>query len=158
MTYSNPIIDKMNATVGIAIAILTYIFGESWWLFAAFLFMNVCDWITGWYKSRILRKETSEKGWKGVAKKFLYWVIIAMSFVMSAVFIEVGEIIGIDLHITTIFGWFVLASLFVNEIRSIIENLVEAGIYVPAVLKKGLEVADDILESIDGEDEKEDEG
>ena len=40
---------------------------------------------------------------------------------------------------------FVLASLLVNEIRSICENFVEAGYHVPVILIKGLEVADKIV-------------
>ena len=50
-----------------------------------------------------------------------------------------------DLGVTTLLGWFVLASLAINEIRSILENLVEAGFNVPNVLINGLEVADKII-------------
>lgn len=154
------VIDKFNATVGLAVAIMTYIFGDNWFLFAAFLFLNVCDEITGWYKAYVNKKENSETGWRGVLRKFFYWVMIALSFLMSAVFIELGATIGINLHITTLFGWFVLASLFINEIRSIIENLVEAKIYVPPILTKGLKVADELLKEaekkIDPEDDQND--
>ncbi len=46
-----------------------------------------------------------------------------------------------------------LASLLINEIRSIIENFVEAGYNVPYVLVKGLEVADRVVnEEKDSED------
>ena len=69
----------------------------------------------------------------------------------STAFVEIGNTIGIDLKITTLLGWFVLASLLVNEIRSIIENFVEAGFNVPIVLTKGLEVAD---KAINQEQEK----
>lgn len=48
-------------------------------------------------------------------------------------------------------GFFVLASLLVNEIRSICENLVEMGVDVPKILIKGLEVADKAINK-DGED------
>ena len=54
-------------------------------------------------------------------------------------------VLGIDLHITTALGYFVLASLSINEMRSIVENLVEAGYDVPKILTKGLEVADNII-------------
>ena len=53
--------------------------------------------------------------------------------------------LGIDFHVTTLLGWFVLASLCINEVRSIIENLVQCGYSVPSVLTKGLEVADKIV-------------
>lgn len=136
------VIDTYNAVVGGIVAVLTYIFGEHWILFALFLAFNLADWITGWMKSRIAHKENSKAGWKGVLKKLGYWIMIAVAFGASAVFVEIGKTIGVDLGITTLLGWFVLASLLVNEIRSICENFVEAGYNVPQILIRGLEVAD----------------
>lgn len=71
--------------------------------------------------------------------------MILVAFAMSTLFIEIGTVINIDLGVTTLLGWFVLASLAINEIRSILENLVEAGFNVPNVLINGLEVADKII-------------
>ena len=90
-------------------------------------------------------KENSVKGWRGVLKKLGYWLMIMVAFGASAIFIEIGKTIGIDLGITTLLGWFVLASLLINEIRSILENFVEAGFNVPMILIKGLEVADKVV-------------
>lgn len=139
------LIDTYNAVVGGTVAILTYVLGEHWILFAAFLGLNVIDWVTGWMKSKMANKENSMKGWKGVLKKLGYWMMILVAFVSSAVFIEIGKTIGVDLGVTTLLGWFVLASLLVNEIRSIVENFVEAGFNVPVILVKGLEVADKVV-------------
>ncbi len=136
------IIDTYNAIVGGTVALLSYIFGEHWILFALFLAFNVIDWITGWMKSRINKKENSVAGWKGALKKLGYWLMIGVAFGASVVFIEIGKVLSIDLQITVLLGWFVLASLLVNEIRSICENFVEAGFNVPKILTKGLEVAD----------------
>ena len=136
------VIDTYNAIVGGVVAVLSYIFGEHWILFALFLAFNIADWLTGWMKSRMNHKESSSAGWKGVLKKMGYWLMIAVAFGASAVFVEIGAVLKIDLQITVLLGWFVLASLLVNEIRSICENFVEAGFNVPAVLVKGLEVAD----------------
>ena len=136
------VMDTYNAIVGSIVAVLSYIFGEHWILFALFLAFNLADWITGWMKSRIAHKENSKAGWKGVLKKLGYWIMIAVAFGASAVFVEIGKTIGVDLGITTLLGWFVLASLLVNEIRSICENFVEAGYNVPQILIRGLEVAD----------------
>ena len=143
--YADKIIDTYNVVVGTIVAVLSYIFGEHWWLFLAFALLNVADWLTGWMKSRLLKKENSVAGWKGVLKKLGYWIMIMVAFGASAVFIEIGKVIGIDLGITTLLGWFVLASLLINEIRSICENFVEAGFNVPQILVKGLEVADKIV-------------
>lgn len=139
------IIDGYNAVVGTVIAVLSYVLGEHWFLFVMFLFLNVVDWITGWMKSRMAGKENSMKGWKGVLKKLGYWLMIMVAFGASAVFIEIGTVIGVDLGITTLLGWFVLSSLLINEIRSILENFVEAGYNVPMILIKGLEVADKVV-------------
>lgn len=146
--------DTYNAFIGTIIAVLTMVLGEHWYIFAAFLLLNIIDWLTGWMKSRINGVENSTAGWKGVLKKIGYWLMIAVAFAIAAALIEVGEVIGIDLGITTLLGWFVLASLIVNEARSIVENFVEAGYDVPKVLTTGLQVAD---EKLNGSDEKEEE-
>ena len=145
MRYADAIIDGYNAIVGAIVAVLSYILGEHWILFVAFLLLNVADWITGWMKSRMAGKENSVKGWEGVLKKLGYWLMIMVAFGASAIFIEIGKAIGVDLGITTMLGWFVLASLLINEIRSILENFVEAGFNVPMILVKGLEVADKVV-------------
>lgn len=142
MNYANAIIDGYNAIAGAVVAVLSYILGEHWLLFVAFLLLNVVDWFTGWMKSRINKKENSVKGWQGILKKLGYWIMIMVAFGASAVFVEIGKAIGINLGITTLLGWFVLASLLINEIRSIVENFAEAGFNVPYILIKGLEVAD----------------
>lgn len=151
MNYANPIINGYNAIVGTVVAVLSYVLGEHWVLFAAFLLLNIADWITGWMKSRMSGKENSLKGWQGVLKKLGYWIMIMVAFGASAVFIEIGVAIGIDLGITTLLGWFVLASLLINEIRSICENFVEAGFNVPNILVKGLEVADKVINTDSGD-------
>lgn len=136
------VLDTYNAIIGAVIAVLSYIFGEHWLLFALFLVFNLVDWLTGWAKSRLAHKESSSAGWKGVLKKLGYWLMIAVAFGASAVFVEIGSTLGINLEITVLLGWFVLASLIVNELRSILENFVEMGYNVPRILTKGLEVAD----------------
>lgn len=145
MTYAESFIDGYNAVTGAVIAVLSYVLGEHWFLFVAFILLNVADWITGWMKSRLAGKENSAKGWQGVLKKLGYWLMVLVAFGAGAVFIEIGDSIGVDLGVTTLLGWFVLASLIINEIRSILENFVEAGFKVPAILVSGLKVADKIV-------------
>lgn len=138
-------IDTYNAIVGAIVTFLTCVFGVHWYLFVLFLALNIADWLTGWMKSKINKKENSVKGWQGVLKKLGYWIMIFLAFGISAGLIEIGTVIGIDLQITTLLGWFVLASLLVNEARSIVENFVEAGYNVPAILTNGLEIADKLI-------------
>lgn len=143
-----PIIDKFNAACGLVVTILSYVLGEHWILFVAFLWLNIADYVSGCLKAHINKTTNSKKGTSGAVKKLGYWVMIMVSFGMSGIFIEIGETIGVNLAITTLFGWFVLATLIINELRSIVENFVEAGYKVPVILTKGLEVANHV---IDGE-------
>ena len=61
MNYAEPFIDGYNAVVGTIVAVLSYILGEHWVLFVAFLLLNVADWLTGWMKSRIAGKAGRER-------------------------------------------------------------------------------------------------
>lgn len=146
--------DTYNAIAGSIIAVFSMVFGEHWILFAIFLLFNIVDWLTGWLKARILNKENSKNGWLGVLKKLGYWLMILVAFLASSVFVEIGNTIGVDLAVTTLLGYFVIASLLVNELRSIIENFVEAGFNVPKILIEGLEVANKVINQEEGEQEE----
>lgn len=140
------VLDLYNIIVGGIVTLMTAIFGSHWYIFAAFLILNVFDWITGWYKSRKLQKESSAAGLVGIVKKLGYWIIIAVAFMMAEVFIALGrDLLKVDLMFLTLIGWFTIACLLVNEIRSVLENLVECGYNVPSVLTKGLAVTEKLL-------------
>ena len=140
------VIDTYNVIVGAAVTLLSALFGTFWYLFAAYLFLNVLDWLTGWYKSRKLKRESSAVGLMGIIKKLGYWVIIVVAFLVSWVFVHMGnDILHIDLAFLEMIGWFTLACLMVNEVRSIIENLVECGYNVPQVLISGLAVTERLI-------------
>ena len=108
---------------------------------------GIIDTLTGWIKSRIDNKENSMAGLKGIMKKLVQWILVLLAFVIPVCFKELGAVINIDLSILAFLGWYVLASLIINEYRSILENLVEAGCDVPQVLVKGLEVASKKIEN-----------
>lgn len=140
------VINTYNAAVGAAVTLLTAVFGIYWYIFAAYLIFNIFDWITGWYKSRKLKQESSVVGLRGIIKKLGYWIIIAVAFLVSYVFVHMGkDILGVDLDFLMMVGWFTLACLMVNEVRSILENLVECGYNVPAILVNGLAVTEKLI-------------
>ena len=140
------VLDTYNMAVGAVVAVLSAIFGPHWYLFAAFLLLNVMDWLTGWYKSRKLKQESSSVGLVGIVKKLGYWVIITVAFLLAYIFQMMGQdIFKIDLSFLLLLGWFTLACLLINEIRSILENLVECGYNVPNILIRGLAVTEKLL-------------
>lgn len=142
------VIDAYNAAVGAVVTLLTAVFGVYWYIFVAFMVFNVFDWVTGWYKSRKLKKESSAAGLRGIIKKLGYWIIIAVAFLVSYVFVRMGkDILNVDLDFLMMVGWFTLACLMVNEVRSILENLVECGYNIPVILIKGLAVTEKLINS-----------
>lgn len=148
MEITEPLFNKINTIGAVIVSILSYLLGDHWILFVSFMLLNVGDYVTGYLKSRINKKINSNKGLQGILKKIGYWIMIMVAFGMSAIFIEIGKIIGVNLHITQFIGWFVLSSLIINEFRSIIENFVEAGYNVPKVLVNGLEVANQAIDKV----------
>ena len=141
-------VDKYNAFVGCIVALAAAILGNYWYLFAGFLLLNILDWITGWYKSHKLGTESSWVGLKGIVKKIGYWIIILVAFMLPTMFVNLGnDLLGVNLGFMTLFGWFTLACLLVNEVRSILENLAECGYNVPNFLIKGLAVTEKLLQS-----------
>ena len=139
--------DKINVIYGLIATVGAAIFGEYWFLFFGFLVLNIIDYVTGWRKSRYLKTESSAVGARGVLKKVGYWVVIGIAFYIAASFVKMGEMFGINLTFVQLFGWFTLATYLINEIRSILENLIALKVNVPAFLVKGLEVSEKLLDA-----------
>lgn len=140
--------DKINMIYGLIATIGVTIFGKYWFLFAGFLILNVVDYITGYCKARFYKKnESSAVGAKGIFKKVWYWVVIGLAFFISNCFVTMGGVIGVRLEFVLLFGWFTLATYLINEIRSILENLVEMNVKVPQFLIAGLDITQKLLDT-----------
>lgn len=139
-------VENIKMIYSIILTILSTLLGEHWILFFLYLLLNIADSFTGWAKAHINKNESSWIALVGVIKKVCYWFLILVAFLIPMAMQELGKIIDIDFSITVYLGWFVLASLIINECRSILENLVEAGCNVPEILIKGLKVASEKLE------------
>ena len=125
--------DKVNVIYGVIATMGVALFGKYWFLFFGLLVLNAVDYITGYCKAKFYKKnESSAIGAKGILKKVWYWIVIGMAFFVSMSFVHMGEIIGINLSFVQLFGWFTLATYLINEVRSILENLVEMNVRVPA--------------------------
>ena len=63
-------------------------------------------------------------------------------------FIEVGHYFDMNLNFMVCIGWFMLAHCIINEVRSILENIVQLdkGNYIPNWLIRGLQVTQDLID------------
>lgn len=132
---------------------ITALFGEHWMLFVCYAALNIIDTVTGWIKARITNTESSLIGFVGVLKKLANWILIFIAFLIPTGFQELGKAINTDLSVTIFLGWFVLGTLIINELRSILENLVESGCNVPNILIKGLEIVSKQIKEVGEENE-----
>ena len=140
------IFNKVSSIISIICTFITNILGTHWILFLGYLILNIFDYITGTIKSKIKKEESSNKGLIGIVKKLCYWILIGLAFLISYLLVDIGSCININLEFVMLFGWFTLTCLFINESRSIIENLIEIGISVPKFLINGLEIYNKVIE------------
>ena len=54
---------------------------------------------------------------------------------------HLGTVLGINLGFLQLIGWFTLAVYILNELTSIVENMVALGVDVPEILVRGLAAA-----------------
>ena len=117
------------------------------YLFGIYLLLNVLDWLTGWYKARVKKEASSKAGLNGIIKKVGYWIILLIAFLIPYMFQRLGkDLLDMDLGYLSALGWFTLANLLINEIRSILENLIACGYQGPEILKRGLEITEKMLD------------
>lgn len=138
---------RINVIISTIVAILSAIFGDFWFLFAFLLLLNIFDYITGTMKARYLRQESAKKGFTGFTKTLFTWILVAVSFGVGICFVKLGEKFEFKLDFMISLGWFMLTHCIINELRSIIENIIQMdkGDMIPSWLISGLEVAQNLV-------------
>ena len=118
-------------------------------LLLLFIAAVVIDYITGWVKAAFfLREWNSKSGLQGIVKKAMYFVLIAVAFIIGYGIEQMGVQIGFELEFSVYIGWYVVAVMLINELTSILENLyVINPAMVPVWLVKILKIADNKLDN-----------
>lgn len=121
---------------------------------------NVIDYATGVFAAKY-REETisSYKGIRGIIKKVCMWLLVLIGAWIDILINFAIETAGIGFTIPFVVATIVAVWLVVNEIISIMENMIDIGVDMPPFLlpvvkyiKKKTEEAAQISEE-DGEDE-----
>lgn len=131
------IIDSIAGAVG---AVLGFMYGEVTGLFWALIAFMALDYITGVVVAIIEKRLSSEVGFRGLAKKFLILVFVAVGHIADAYIL--GE--------TPAAMSAVMLFYIANEGISIIENAASLGLPVPKKLTS-------IMEQIKNKSESEEE-
>ena len=118
--YTKPLIAVIGA------AFTSFLGGWDIMLRVLVLFVAI-DYVVGVTAAWFEKQLSSETGAKGIIKKFLLFVIVALAF-------QVDRVIGQEIF-RSLAIWFYLA----NEALSIIENAGRCGVPIPAFLRTALE-------------------
>ncbi len=120
------VLDCIAAAVGGAVG---FFFGEVTGLFWAMLAFMAVDYVTGVLVAVLNRNLSSEIGFKGLVKKFLILVLVAMGHIIDTYVIGSGSAL-----MSAVMLFFIA-----NEGLSIVENAVALGLPVPKKLREVLE-------------------
>jgi toxin secretion/phage lysis holin len=116
------IIDSIAGAVG---AVLGFMYGEVTGLFWALIAFMALDYITGVIVAVIEKRLSSEVGFRGLAKKFLILVFVAVGHIADTYILG-----GTPAAMSAVMLFYIA-----NEGISIIENAAALGLPVPKKLK-----------------------
>ncbi|MBB5326262.1 toxin secretion/phage lysis holin [Anoxybacillus tepidamans] len=114
-------------------SVLSSLFGSLDLFVIILLCFVVIDYVTGVIASALAGKLSSEVGFRGIVRKLLIFVLVAVSHLLDIA-------IGWDHHFirdATVFFY------ITNEVISILENVGRAGLPIPDFLKKVVELLKD---------------
>lgn len=96
----------------------------------------VIDYITGMAEAYTNKTINSRIGIIGILKKVLYFALVAVGIVADYLITSAFVQIHINLEVNYCIGMIVTIWLIINELISILENLGEMGLPLPAFLVK----------------------
>ena len=123
---SDTIIKTVSGAVG---AVIGYLYGEITGLFIAIIALMALDYITGILCGIAAKALSSETGFRGLVKKLMILVIIAVGHLVDNYIIGAGSAL-----MTAVILFFAA-----NEGISILENAAKLGLPIPQKLKEILD-------------------
>jgi toxin secretion/phage lysis holin len=106
--------------------------------FLLLLAANVVDYMTGLAAAPCRGGASSAKGWQGIVKKVLMWLLVVVGALVDTCLVWGAHRLGWEPPFALAFGCLVCLWQFANELISILENVSDAGIKVPGFLMKAV--------------------
>lgn len=116
------IVKSISGAIG---AVVGFMYGEVNGLFIAIIALMVLDYITGILCAIVTKTLSSEVGFRGLVKKFVILIVIAVGHLVDAYVIGTGSAVMSA----------VMLFFAANEGISILENAAKLGLPIPARLK-----------------------
>ena len=128
--------DKVKATVIAALSVLMSWLGILAIPVLLLVGCNGIDYITGLMAAKFRQdgKISSYKSVRGITKKVCMWMLVIVGSFMDILIQYAVEVAGLGITIPFVVATIVAVWLVVNEIISILENLVDIGVDLPPFL------------------------
>lgn len=149
-------VDKGQAWVTIAVSAVMDFLG----ILAIPVFLmvgcNIIDYITGLMASKHRHEQiNSYKSIDGIIKKVCMWLLVVVGAVVDVLIKYTTQTMGFSIQIPFIVATLVAVWIVVNEIISILENLVDIGIDLPPFLMPIVKRIKKEVEEVGENEEKE---
>ena len=96
---------------------------------------NIIDYITGLIASKYRQEQiNSYKGMRGIVKKVCMWLLVIVGAMLDVLIKYATQTMGFNIQVPFIVATLVAVWIVVNEIISILENIVDIGIELPPFL------------------------
>lgn len=96
---------------------------------------NIIDYITGIIASENREEQiNSYKGMRGIVKKVCMWLLVVVGAVLDTLIKYTASTMGLSIEIPFIVATLVAVWIVVNEIISILENIIDIGVELPPFL------------------------
>ncbi len=114
---------------------------------------NVIDYTTGLMAAKYRNESVnSYKGLRGITKKVCMWLLVVVGFIIDQLLAYTANVVGIPNPFTYLVACVVALWIICNEIISILENIVDIGVGMPAFLMPLVKNIKGQVESLAGED------
>lgn len=127
---------KAKLSLSVALAAIGSVYSELAVPFCMLCVLMIADYITGMVKSWQKGTLCSKIGLKGFVKKLCYALAVVAGVGVDYVIIVVSSSLGYNLGLKPFFALLCIVWLIINECISVLENLSEMGIPMPAFLVK----------------------
>lgn len=96
---------------------------------------NLIDYITGLIASKYRNEQVSSyKGMRGIIKKVCMWLLVVVGTMIDVLIKYAAQTMGLNIQIPFIVATLVAVWIVVNEIISILENMIDIGVDLPPFL------------------------
>ena len=96
---------------------------------------NLIDYITGLIASKFRNEQVSSyKGMRGIIKKVCMWLLVVVGAVVDELIKYAVSTVGLSIQIPFIVATLVAVWIVVNEVISILENMIDIGVDLPPFL------------------------